>query len=449
MASVILYGGSAGGGKSDALLMAGIVACLSWSRCKVGYFRREYPDLEGPDGAIMRSQELLAQIARWNANKRRWTFSNGSVIQFCHCKRDEDVHGYQSQAFAVLLIDEATQFTEYQLRYLRTRNRTTVRGLVPFTAFASNPGGVGHSVLKQWFVDPGIIGRPFEFEIEPGITETHMFIPARLADNTVLVERDPGYQRRLESQPEVVRRALLDGDWSVFAGQYYPEFRRDTHVIEPFPIPDHWRRFASLDWGYAAPCAILWHAIDPANQRVYTYREWYGSQRRAAEVAETLLQLSADEQIAYVKGSPDMWQERGLGTKADPGKPISDEFLSRRVRLEPADNRRVNGWMRVREYLADAPDGSPWWQVFSCCTNLIRTLPELIYDDRHVEDVAPECEDHAPEALRYGLMSVPSPLSGGIIRPGSRPHPKLSPGQAWLEDIGGDDDGRERKRGWW
>ncbi len=417
-ADIILYGGAAGGGKSYALLMAGILACLTWPKCAAGYFRREYPELEGPDGAIMASQSLLTGLAKWNGQLRRWKFPNNSVLQFCHCKREEDVHGYQSQAFGVLLIDEAAQFTQFQLRYLRTRNRTTVKGLTPFMAMASNPGGVSHGTLKEQFIDPGIIGESFPYEVEPGITETHMFIPAKLADNSVLTERDPGYRRRLESQPEPIRRALLDGDWSVFAGQYFGEFRRDKHVVQPFKIPDHWQRFASLDWGYAVPHCILWHAVDPANQRVYTYREHYAAQMRAAEVAERFLELTGGEKVKYVKASPDMWQERGLGSKADAGQSIADDFLSRGIKLEPADNRRVIGWSRVREYLADGPDGVPWWQVFSVCTDLIRTLPQLIHDPRDVEDVSDQCEDHAPESLRYGLMSVQPPLSGTILLPG-------------------------------
>ena len=446
-ADVILFGGSAGGGKTDSVLMVGAVAGLTWPGCNVGYFRREYPELEGPGGAIMRSHHLLTPVAKYNGQQRRWKFGNRSILQFCHCGRDQDVHGYQSQQFDVLLIDEASQFTEFQLRYLRTRNRATVKGVIPFTAMASNPGGVGHGTLKAWFIDPGIVGRPFDYEIEPGVTQRHLFIPARLTDNVILTQRDPGYQRRLESQPEEIRRALLDGDWDVFAGQYFKAFRRDKHVITPFAIPDHWMRFASLDWGYAAPHCLLWHAVDPSDMRVYTYREHYASQMRAAEVAQVYLDLTGDEQVKYVKASPDMWQERGLGGRADAGKSIADDFLSKGIKLEPADNRRVNGWSRVREYLADGPDDLPWWQVFEPCANLIRTLPQLIHDTRNVEDVSDQCEDHAPESLRYGLMSVKPPPSGEIIVPGRRPHPKLSPGQAWLEDIGGDDKPR-RKRGW-
>ena len=446
-AEVILYGGAAGGGKSDALLMAGIIACLSYPKCTVGYFRREYPDLEGPEGAIHRSQQLLAGLAKWNGQLRRWKFPNGSLLQFCHCAAEKDVHGYQSQAFAILLFDEATQFTPFQLRYLRTRNRTTVKGITPFTAMASNPGGASHAMIREQYVDPGIIGQPFECEVEPEVYETHMYIPAKLSDNSVLVQADPGYRKRLESQPEDIRRALADGDWTVFAGQYFRAFRRDRHVIEPFEIPRHWQRFGSLDWGYAVPHCILWHAVDPANMRVYTYREHYAAEMRASEVAEVFVELSAGEKIRYLKASPDMWQERGLGSKADPGKTAADEFLDRKVRLEPADNRRVLGWGRCREYLADGPDELPWWQVFDTCVNLIRTIPQLIHDKRNVEDVSGDGEDHAPEAWRYALMSVEPPPSGQILVPG---RVKTVPKQwhEWPDERDEDDPRRGKRRSW-
>ena len=432
VADVIGYGGSAGGGKSDSLLLAGIIAGLTWPGINVGYFRREYPQLEGPGGAIMRSQELMSGWAKWNGTQRRWTLPTGSILQFCHCKDEADVFNYQSQQFDILLFDEATQFLREQVRYLITRNRATKPGIVPFTAMATNPGGIGHSWYKKEFIDPGVVEQPVMVEIEPGQYEKHIFIPAKLADNQILEKRDPGYRRRLENQPEDIRRALLEGDWDVFTGQYFRQFRRDKHSIDPpFMPPPHWRRFASIDWGYAAPCAVLWHAIDPAMGRVITYRELYVTQMQASDLAAKVAEMSKldngkYEEISYVKASPDMWQERGLGRNVSEGESIAETIrnvwykLGFEAHLEPADNRRVMGWTRVREYLKDAPDGLPWWQANSTCTNLLRTLPEMIHDSRNVEDIDGNCEDHAVESLRYGLMSrpVPSSDSAGILAGG-------------------------------
>ena len=433
-AKVILFGGAAGGGKSDALIMAGLVGAIAFPGCSIAYFRRKYTELAGPGGAIMRTQQLYRSLAKWNGTQRRWTFPNGSVFEFCHAENEVDVHSYQSQQFDILLIDEASQFTRFQLRYLLTRNRATVKGVVPFCAMGSNPGGIGHGYLKREFVDVGPQEIPVDVEVEPGKFEKHLFIPSFLHDNQVLEQRDPGYRQTLENQPEEIRRALLEGDWSIFAGQYFKTFRRILHVVEePFTPPEHWYKFASLDWGFVAPCAILWHCVEPSSGRIITYREYYGNQKTASETAEIFLEMSTykqgekrlPEKIHYIKASPDMWQERGLsktrGEMAEKGESIADEFLSRDIPLEIADNRRVIGWTRVREYLKIAPDGLPFWQCTSNCTNLIRTLPELIHDPRDVEDVDDKCEDHAPEALRYGLMSRPAPGDVGSFLAGGMP----------------------------
>lgn len=455
-ADVIFYGGAAGGGKSDALLIAAIIACNTFPKIQVGYFRRKYPELEGPGGAIMRSKELLTGYAVWNGQNRRWTFRNGAVLQFCHAQKEDDVTNYQSQQFDILLIDESTHFTEYMIRYLQTRNRATIDGakiggkfykFKPFMALASNPGKYSHGWHKRNFVDIGPPGVVYSVEFAPGVFLKHLFIPAFLQDNVVLEQRDPGYRIKLESQPEEIKRALLDGDWSVFAGQYFKSFRYHLHVITPFELPWGWTRFGCMDWGYAAPCALYWNAVDPANGRVITYREVYVTEKRPEEIAEIFNELSKDDpEIRYVAASPDIWKEKGLMKRTLGGETIAEVMINKGMPLTRADNRRVMGWTRMRDYLTIAPDGKPYWLIFNTCVNLIRTLPELIHDDKKVEDVDENCEDHAPEAMRYGLMSRPSPIDakeiypGGL--PGDRPRGSFSR-EEWDEDdedeLGPDD----------
>ncbi len=419
-ARMILYGGSAGGGKSDSLLMAGLIACITWPNCNVGYFRRRYPDLEGPGGAIMRSHELYTPIAKYHGGNRRWTFLKGGIVQFCHCQNEADIYNYNSQQFDILLIDESTQFTEFQIRYLMSRNRATVRNLVPFCAMATNPGGVSHEYHLKNFVEIGPPETPVDVEVEKGRYQKNIFIPAKLEDNRVLEDRDPGYRTTLENMPEEMRRALLEGDWYVFEGQYFRTFSKDKHVIKPFDIPSHWRRFGSIDWGFAAPCAAYLHAIDPTMGRIYTYKELYITETRAADVAKMVKEMAGNDELEYLKCSPDMWHERGLGSKASPGEVIAEEFTKVGLNVEMADNRRILGWNRMREYLSDAPDETPWWQIFDGCVNLIRTLPNLIHDNIKPEDVHRDCEDHAGESCRYALMSRPSPVDGASFMPGAR-----------------------------
>lgn len=458
IADTILYGGAAGGGKSDALLMVAFIICVIFRGAKVAFFRRKFTQLEGPGGAIMRSTEMWGGlgVAKWNGQMHRWTFKNGSVIQFCHCQFEKDLQNYQSQQFDVILFDEATQFTRHQVHYMFSRNRTVVPGLVPFIALATNPGNVGHGWVKKEFIDQGrlVPGEPFQHEVEEGVWRTHAFIPARLDDNQVLVSRDPGYRNRLMSLDPMLRKQLLEGDWDSFTGQFFPEFDRALHVVQPFAIPRNWIRAASLDWGYVDPCCILWHAVNPQTSRIVTYREEYFSEKRASDAAEYFLSRSvhpdgAREHIAYVRASPDMFRETGLGGKTLPGPTIAESWIEKGIPLQPADNRRIIGWTRMREFLKQGPDGVPYWQIFSTCENLVRTLPELVRDDSKPEDVDPECEDHPGESARYYLMSRPQPSQSQGFLPGNRGKRRLygPRGEVLVDDEDDDDEESIRQTG--
>src|SRR5690606_4827073 len=144
----------------------------------------------------------------------------------------------QSAEYGFIGFDELTHFTKYMWTYLvGSRLRSTVPGAWPRARAASNPGNIGHLWVKEMFVDKGL--RDIVWEDETGVR--YAFIPARVQDNPYLLKNDPDYLRRLQSLPEAERRALLEGDWNVFAGQYFPEWREDIHVVEPFEIPRWWK----------------------------------------------------------------------------------------------------------------------------------------------------------------------------------------------------------------
>ena len=341
----------------------------------------------------------LSGFVTYNQTQRVFTFPNGSRICLGYCDAEKDVYRYQGQEFDVVGLEEATHFTESQMQFITTCNRSIRTDFSPRMYYTCNPGGVGHGWVKRLFIDR--LYRNCER------AEDYVFIPAKVTDNPILIERNPDYVTTLMNLPEHLRRAHLDGDWDVLAGQYFMEFSRDRHVVEPFAIPREWRRFAAMDWGYNDPCAVLWFAVDPGG-RVYVYRELYENRVLSSEMASRIRSLTGNETIAYTVASPDAWQQRGMtGSDDVAGMSIAEVFVNGGVPLLKADNTRVAGWQRVREYLADADDGRPKLQIFSCCTNLIRTLPSLTFDEHFPEDVSGTCEDHAPEALRYGLMSRP------------------------------------------
>lgn len=399
-ARVLGYGGAAGGGKTDALLGLGILAALLFPGCNVAFFRRTYPELEGLGGVIARSLELMSGWCHYSGQKHRWTFPNGSALQFCHCQRESDVYRYQSQQFDILLIDEATHFTWRIVTYLLTRNRATVDGLIPICALGTNPGNVGHLWFRGQFLDPGPPGQTHDVTIDD-TTEatTRHFIPARLEDNQALELRDPQYRATLEGQPEKIKRALLYGDWDVFEGQYFDEWRRDLHVIKPARIPENWIKWRAVDWGHAAPWCCLWLARNPDDGETWVYREAYKAGLTDPEQADRIVELNGDDQIRYTLADPSMWTKRSTERQTIS---TADVYRDAGIRLTPADNHRINGWRRVRQGLNHNGD-APKLRIFDTCTDLIRTLPALIHDDHNVEDVDDDGEDHAPDALRYGL----------------------------------------------
>lgn len=420
------YGGARGGGKSWAMRRKLVLLCLGYKGLNCLLLRRTLPELR--ENHVIPLLKELGDAAAYNATERVFRFPNGSRLKLGYCDGANDVYQYQGQEYDVIGMEEATHFTEEQMRFLTTCNRTTRKDFKPRMYYTCNPGNVGHGWVKRLFIDR---------RMENGErAEDYAFIPASIYDNEILLSANPEYLRALESLPEDMRRAHLYGDWDAMAGQYFREFSRQRHVIAPFELPRWWRRFRSMDWGYNDPCCVLWHAVD-GEGRIYTYRELYVRQTRAADVARRAIELSRGEDIRYTVASPDIWAKHGAtltGAGGFEGESLAELFALSGMPLTPADNSRIAGWNRVRDFLADAPDGRPLWQCFSDCRNLIRQLPGLIFDQHNREDAA-DGDDHAPEALRYALMSRPRAGREPCVK---RPKPydplamPATAGRSWL-----------------
>ena len=393
----IAYGGARGGGKSWAMRRKLVMLALRYKGLNELILRRTLPELR--ENHVIPLMKELHGFAEYKATERVFLFPNGSRLKLGYCDSATDIYQYQGQEYDCIGLEEATHFTEEQMQFITTCNRTSRADFSPRMYYTCNPGNVGHAWVKRLFIDK---------DYRAGEVPTdYKFIPARVFDNTVLMKNNPEYVRTLEALPEDMRRAHLYGDWDVFAGQYFREFSREKHVTEPYAINPKYKRFRSMDWGYNDPCCVLWHAVDEKG-KVITYRELYVRKWRAEQVAREVRRLSEGENIAYTVASPDMWQRRGLvlsGEGGFEGECIAEVFAREGIYLTPADNNRIAGWQTVRRYLSEGGEGS-LWQCFSTCTNLIQTLPALCYDTKNVED-ARDGNDHAPEALRYGLHSRP------------------------------------------
>jgi phage terminase large subunit len=413
----VVYGGAKGGGKSCALMMEALAYGLEYAGARLYLFRETFDDLEANLINEMK-EKWPKELYSYNESKHIATLLNGTRVFFRYIRNKQDADRYQGRSMDFVGVDELTKYDYDWIRILLSCLRSP-KGFPPLFRGTCNPGGRGHGWVKERYIEATGYG---EKVIDDPDTENKMkFIPAQVYDNDVLMANDPAYVKRLENLPEDEKKAFLYGDWDIFAGQYFTSFRRDKHVVEPFNIPTYWRRYRSIDWGFNDHCAIYWHAAD-TDGREYTYRELYINETLATEVAKQIIEKSVmidedgnevPEKIEYTVASPDMWQKRGhqvVGKNGEMiGKSIADYFLDEGVPLIKADNSRVVGWTVMKEKMADLPDGKPRWQIFSTCSNLTRTIPLMIRDDKNVEDIADGLEDHPCESVRYYHMSRPRP----------------------------------------
>ena len=217
----VAFGGARGGGKSWAVRVKAVMLCAAHPGIKVMIVRRTYGELRAnhivPLCALLRcGEEGARRLAVYNDTKKELAFPNGSRILFRYCDTDRDADRFQGTEVDVLFVDEATQQPEETVKKLTA----CVRGVNSFPKrvyYTCNPGGVGHGWVKRLFLE-----RRFRPGERP---EDYVFIPSRVTDNLALMRADPEYLRRLEALPEKLREAWLNGNWDVFEGQFFEEFR--------------------------------------------------------------------------------------------------------------------------------------------------------------------------------------------------------------------------------
>jgi hypothetical protein len=424
----LLYGGAAGGGKTEATIWDALYYGLQYPQSRQIIFRRKFPDLER--SIIARTLQVYPpELAKYNASKHIWTLANGSIIELAAWDHDDDYLKYAGAEYDVVRWEELTQFKEKWYKLMLSR----IRGAKPYPRFVkstTNPGGEGHAWVKKRFIDIGppervhVVqettddGDPMYYPADhpkagQPIVSRRIFIPARVSDNKKLMEVDPDYVARLMSLSDKERKQLLEGDWDTFAGQYFEEWSRPIHVVEPFEIPREWRRYRALDEGYTDPFVCLWIAVDRQGF-AYVYREKVQRKLLSREQARLVKEMTEGEQIDYSVGDTSFWNRSKVDTNISP----AEVFASEGVPLIPANKERVNGWKRLRDWLhpievTDPVTGQKYTtarlRVFSTCIRTIEAIPAMIHDEKNPEDVAEHELDHIPDALRYWAMSRPAP----------------------------------------
>ena len=432
-----LYGGAAGGGKSDALV-AEALRQVDIPHYKGLILRKTYPQLSELVEKSLKLYPRVYRNAKYNGSSHTWAFPSGAKIIFGSLPHEVDKHKYQGQAYDFIGFDELTHFTFAEYIYLLSRNRPNGPGTRCYVRATANPGGVGHGWVKERFITiaPPMtrVRQVITVQGENGNIErsmTRIFVPATVFDNKKLLENDPNYIARLGAMPEAEKNALLYGDWNSFSGQVFNEWRNDpkhygdrqyTHVIEPFKIPAHWLIYRGFDFGYAKPFSVGWYAVDTEGC-IYRIREYYGCTGTPNEGVKYEPQKIAEEIKAIEDNDPNLKGRNIIGI-ADPsifdksrGESVADMMERKRVYWSGGDNTRIAGKMQYHYRLAFDENGYPMFYCFNTCKHFIRTIPNLVYSEKNVEDINTDMEDHIYDECRYVLMENPISPRQNFKRP--------------------------------
>ena len=374
---------------------------LEYAGAEMYIFRETYDDLEAN---IIREwkEKVPKEVYSYNESKHMATLINGTVVKFRYIRNFADAEGYQGRSMDWIGVDELTKHEEKSIQVLLSCLRSP-KGFPPRFRGTCNPGGIGHVWVKERYILPTNYG---DTTYKDEITGSKIaFIPAKVYDNNVLMDNDPAYVKRLENLPEAKRKAFLDGDWDIYEGQFFPEYKREIHVIEPFVIPEHWDRYTTKDYGLDM-LANYWIAVDTFGNG-YVYKELYESNLIISEAARRIKEVNGNDTIKLKYAPPDL-----QGRRQDTGKSAFDIFREHGETLIQSSNNRVNGWKAMKEWLKvheirDMQTGEPILtsklKIFSNCHNLIRCLPQIQTSETDPNDAAKEPHEitHSLDAIRY------------------------------------------------
>ena len=402
------FGGARGPGKSHATF-----AQLALDDCrrmpglkalyvrKIGKQAREQVD-------DLRRVVLKRVQHRFNRSSGALTLPGDSQIIIGNFYTEADIDKYLGLEYDAIVIEETTTLSEEKYQALRDSNRTA-KDWRPRIYTTTNPGNIGHAWYKARFVEP----------YRRGEEAYSRFVPATVYDNEYI---DDGYVRRLEENVGWRRRAYLEGDWEIAAGQYFTMFRRDLHVVKGFPVPAGWWAWLALDYGFRHPTAAILLAED-GDGNVYAIDEHVESgwlpPRHALALQAMVERNGVGTGVLHdVPAGVDVFSKTGEQT-------IAEQYEDQEVYLTPADVDRINGAAKVVELLGDPDSGiAPRLRIFERCHRLIETLPLMQHDPKRPEDVLKvdvdeegRGGDDAYDALRYGLMTPSRREVSAVSRP--------------------------------
>ena len=313
-----------------------------------------------------------------------------------------DLDKYIGIEYDFIIVEELNQLTEDKYTKLRGSLRTSKPNWRPRMYTSFNPGGIGHGHVKSRYVTPH----------RDGTEKETRFIGSNYLSNPYLNKE---YIQFLESLTGDLGKAWREGEWDIFAGQYFKEFRFNLHVIKSYKVlkTNDNVLVGGMDWGrtgraeHKAAFAFYIDEITVVNfmeakfYRSRTFFEVAGKDKTPREWAVAIKQKLTDrglklDNIAWIRGDPAMF------TKGqDNSISIADQFKNEDIVIRPASNDRIGGWEILHNWLSIAPDGIPYWQITENCGYLTTTLPELVHDENRVEDVDTDGDDHGADSQRY------------------------------------------------
>lgn len=399
----IAMGGARGGGKSHSIFaQAALDDCQRMPNLKVLFIRKTAISAKESFGDLI--ERILKGKVAYGISNNVISFANGSRILLGGFHSEDDIDKYVGVEYDLIVIEELNQLTEDKLEKLRGSLRTSKINWRPRLYVSFNPGGIGHNMVKIRYVLPKRLA-----------TETTTrFINATYSDNPSLNKEYTDYLLGLQGD---LGRAWREGDFDLFAGQFFKEWSERIHVVDPFTIPDDWSRAFAFDYGFNHPLALGWFAVSPDGQ-VYLYRELHGSGMSYTQAAEEFVSMTMpNENLLYGACDPALWAKKGERDDILSGAEVFarrvGELTGKQPRLIKAENARVNGWGVVREYMRPylGPENkiTAKLQVFSTCVNTIKTAPEQVHADNVPEDMAKQDGDDCWDMVRYYLMSRPRP----------------------------------------
>lgn len=403
------YGGAAGGGKSDALLMAALqyVDVPNYSAI---LFRRSYTDLALPGALMDRGHEWLADAikrkeVRWDRETHTFHFPSGATIAFGYIQAPRDMYRYQSAEFQYVGFDEIAEWPDdeaYKFLFSRLRKTMDIHlEKVPLRVrCASNPIGPGATWVRKRFLDNG--------------NENRIYVPANFEDNPHLEKES--YLRSLRELPESTQRRLIEGSWEEIDNQAFPEFKDNLHIIPEIAPPYDWRRWEAMDFGVTNPTAWLAAALSPQGHTI-VYGEYYSPgliNDHASKILTLRTQRWGEPLMSLC--DPAIKARTGFGISGK-GDTVHSEFQRNGLYLVPANNDRIEGRVRISQLLRpDISSPFPEWHprkgelgcpkmfITANCVNLIEQVKTAFLDPDDGEIVDPFWETrygHAVAALRY------------------------------------------------